>query len=90
MQGANNPLMLHVGGWRHVVLPVDQLVPLPVVGKLHEVVVGELHARLPAGDVPPGHSAHSTVVCEDEAEAGSTTVAGIQRDVFGNVAGFAT
>jgi hypothetical protein len=31
---------------RHVVLPVDQLVPLPVLGKLQEVVVGELHAGI--------------------------------------------
>src|SRR5437773_9565904 len=44
------------GRWRHVVLPVDQLMPLPVVGKQQKVVVGELHAR--AGRlhrVFPGH-----------------------------------
>ena len=34
--------MLRVGRRRHVVLSVDQLVPLPVVGEQQEVVVGEL------------------------------------------------
>ena len=29
---------------RHVVLSLDRLVPLPIVGKQQEVVVGELHA----------------------------------------------
>jgi hypothetical protein len=36
----------HVERCCHVVLSVDQLVPLSVVGKLHEVVVGELQAGL--------------------------------------------
>ena len=39
-------LMPDIGGRRHVVLSVDQLVPLPVVGEEHEVVVGELHPRI--------------------------------------------
>ena len=39
-------------------LPVDELVPLPVIGEVREVVVGELHggrARRPHV-VPPGHA----------------------------------
>ena len=31
---------------RHEVLPVDQLVPLPIVWEVHVVVVGELHAGI--------------------------------------------
>ena len=34
-------LMFEVGRRRHVVLPIDEFVPLPVVGELHEVVVCE-------------------------------------------------
>ena len=41
---AEDLLVLEIGRRRHVVLSVDQLVPLPIVGKQHEVVVGELHA----------------------------------------------
>ena len=35
-------LVLCIWRGRHIVLPVDQLVPQPVIGELHEVVVGEL------------------------------------------------
>ena len=38
-------LVLRVRRRGHVVLPVNELVPLPVVGEEDEVVVGELHAR---------------------------------------------
>jgi hypothetical protein len=51
-----NLLMSDVRRRRHVVLSVDQLVPLPVVGEEHEVVVGELQTR--AGwfhVIAPGH-----------------------------------
>ena len=41
----------------HVVLPVNELVPLPVVGEEDEVVVGELHARRSRR---VGHGAHCT------------------------------
>ena len=48
--------MARIRGRRHEVLSVDQLVPLPVVGKLQEVVVGELHVRVwHANEVAPGH-----------------------------------
>ena len=41
---------------RHVMLSVDQLVPLPVIGEEHEVVVGELHPRMERfHGVAPGH-----------------------------------
>src|SRR5689334_21569361 len=45
IQVPRHALMFHVGRCRHVVLAVDQLVPLPVVREQQEVVVGELHAR---------------------------------------------
>jgi hypothetical protein len=39
------------------VLPVDQLVPLPIVGKVQEVVVGELHAGVGRFHLlSPGHA----------------------------------
>ena len=38
-----NPLMSLIRRRRHVMLPVDQFVPLPVIGKQQEVVVGELY-----------------------------------------------
>src|SRR5262245_58080564 len=41
---ARHPLMLRIGRRRHVVLSVDELVPLPIVWEQQEVVVGELHA----------------------------------------------
>ena len=49
-------LVLRVRRRRHEVLPVDQLVPLPVVGELQEVVVGEpdVGGWWPHG-VAPGH-----------------------------------
>ena len=38
-------------------LPVDQLVPLPIVGKEHKVVVGELHGGVGGPRmIPPGHA----------------------------------
>ena len=36
--------MLDVRRRRHIVLPVDELMPLPIVWEQQEVVVGELHA----------------------------------------------
>ena len=53
---ADDPLVLEDWRRRHVVLSVDQLVPLPIIGKQYEVVVGELHAG--AGRfhrILPGH-----------------------------------
>ena len=41
---AEDPLMLRVRRRRHIVLPVDELMPLPIVWEEQEVVVGELHA----------------------------------------------
>jgi hypothetical protein len=41
---AQEALVLRARRGCHVVLPVDQLVPLPIVGEEQEVVVGELHA----------------------------------------------
>src|SRR5688500_11956945 len=41
----DDPLMNTGGRRRHVVLPVDQFVPAPIVWEQQEVVVGELHAR---------------------------------------------
>src|SRR4051794_14332694 len=42
--------------WRHVMLPVDQLVPVPVVGEQQVVVVSELHARADRiHSITPGH-----------------------------------
>jgi len=56
-----NALVLRVGRRRHVVLSVDQLVPLPIVGKQHEVVVGELHAAgVGQSAVGAGHELHSS------------------------------
>src|SRR5437667_6532263 len=58
MQSAGDRLMSENRRGRHVVLPVDQLMPLPIVGEEQVVVVGELHAR--AGGlhvVAPGHEA---------------------------------
>ena len=47
----------HVRRRRHEMLSVDQLVPLPIVGKLQEVVVGELHVRVGhAHELVPGHA----------------------------------
>ena len=43
-QIARDRLILHVRRRRHIVLPVDQLVPFPIVWEEQEVVVGELHA----------------------------------------------
>ena len=56
VQVAGNRLVFRVRRRRHDVLPVDQLVPLPVVGKLEEVVVGEpdVGGWWPHG-VAPGH-----------------------------------
>src|SRR2546428_352809 len=57
VQIAQDPLMPRIRRWRHVVLPVDQLVPLPVVGEEQEVVVGELHAGTGRPHlVAPGHA----------------------------------
>ena len=39
-----NALMFDVRRRRHIVLPVDQLMPLPIVWEEQEVLVGELHA----------------------------------------------
>jgi len=46
-------LMLDVRRRRHIVLPVDQLVPFPIVWEQQEVVVGELHALRRAGTGGP-------------------------------------
>lgn len=35
-------LMSRVGRWRHLMLPFDELVPLPIVWEEQKVVVGEL------------------------------------------------
>jgi hypothetical protein len=53
-------LMFQIGRRRHVVLSVDQLVPLPVVGEQHELVVGELHAGVWRQIVGPRHELHYT------------------------------
>src|SRR5262245_5471520 len=53
--------MRHVRRRCHVVLSVDELVTLPVVGEVHEVLVGEPDTG--AGGicrVAPGHGAHSS------------------------------
>ena len=42
VQPAQDLLMPHIGRRCHVMLPVDQLVPLPIVREEQEVVVGEL------------------------------------------------
>ena len=57
MESAGDRLMSENRRGRHVVLPVDQLMPLPIVGEEQVVVVGELHAG--AGGlhvVAPGHA----------------------------------
>jgi hypothetical protein len=54
--------MPDIRGRRHVVLSVDQLVPVPVVGKVHEIVVGELHPRTERFHrIVPGHRLIVTV-----------------------------
>ena len=42
---AQNGLVFRVRRRRHVVLSVDQLVPLPIVREQQEIVVGELQTR---------------------------------------------
>ena len=59
--------MLDVRRRRHIVLPVDQLVPLPIVWEQQEVVVGELHAlrRTGAGGphvITPMAAGHALIV----------------------------
>jgi hypothetical protein len=44
VEATGNALMLGVRRSRHIVLPLNQLVPLPIVGEQQKVVVGELHA----------------------------------------------
>jgi hypothetical protein len=63
VQVAGDCLVPEIGRRRHIVLPVDQLVPLPIVGKEQEVVVGELlpgvrglAGRLGVHVVAPGHA----------------------------------
>jgi len=57
IQPAGNLLVPDIGRRRHVVLPVDQLMPLSVVWKQQEVVVGELHAWVGRSHVvAPGHA----------------------------------
>ena len=61
VQPADDGLVRQFRRRRHVVLSVDQLVPLPIFGKQQEVVVGELHARGGAGAggrhaIAPGHA----------------------------------
>jgi hypothetical protein len=40
-QAQDDGLMTHVGRRRHVVCPVDELVPVSVVREVHEIVVRE-------------------------------------------------
>src|SRR5258708_24521654 len=62
-QVAQHVLVPHVRRWRHVMHSVDQLMPLPIIWKQHEVVVGELHARTGRlYGITPRHCAHCSVV----------------------------
>ena len=62
MQSAQKEFMAGVRRRRHVVLRVDELVPLPVVGKEQEVVVGELQAGADVGPHVTAHDVASAVV----------------------------
>ena len=65
VQVPENPLMPDIRRRRHVVLPVNQLMPLPIVREQQEVVVGQLDARRIRLHSILHHARHSTVVsCE--------------------------
>jgi hypothetical protein len=78
VQIARDSLVFGIRRWRHVVLPVDQLVPHPIVGKQQEVVVGELHAR--RADrlhvVTSMARGHALIVTPDQPEACRVSLCG--------------
>ena len=74
---------------RHVVLPIDQLVPFAVVGKQQEVVVCELHARIRAHHViTPGHGLIIATGSETDATSSDSGLSRKVKSAFRNVRRF--
>lgn len=67
---------------RHVVLSVDQFVPLPVIRKEREIVVGELHPRIERFHrIVPGHRLIVTIGVAREMPQSRTRCGAISRIV---------
>jgi len=66
----------YVRAWRQVVVPIDQLMPFPIIGKQQEVLVGELHAGRCLHIVTP---CHALIVARTVARAGPQEVVAENR-----------
>ena len=70
-------------------LSIDQLVPLPVIGKQQEVVVCELHARIRAHHfITPGHGLIIAIGSETDATSSDSELSRKEKASFRDVRSF--